>query len=104
MPLFGWTRRPRRGPRRPTRRPGPGGPAGTLLRELLRELQRHLEERERALRETDSGPEEERPGVDGRWPRNYQGPHASIPTAERRRLEALCSRVQPHQTGPILGR
>ncbi|KAM5337263.1 protein RD3-like [Glossophaga mutica] len=100
MPLFGWRKRPRRSPRRPTRCPSPEGAAGTLLREL----QWHLEERERSLQEMGNGPEEGSAGVDRRWLRNYRIPHASIPAAGQRQLEALCSQVQPRQTGAVLSR
>ncbi|XP_045678987.1 protein RD3-like [Phyllostomus hastatus] len=100
MPLFGWTKRPKHDPCGPSRRPSAGGAARTLLREL----QWHLEERERALQETEGGPQETRAGVDWRWLRNYRVPHTGIPAADQGQLEALCSQVQPRQTGAILSR
>ncbi|XP_036905820.1 protein RD3-like [Sturnira hondurensis] len=100
MPLFGWTKGPKHSPYRPTHCPSPEGAARTLLRELRRQL----EEQERALQEMENGPEGKSTGVDCRWLRNHQVPRTGIPAARQRQLEALCSQVQPHQTGAILRR
>lgn len=100
MPLFGWMKWPKHNPYTPTHRPG----SDAVTKTLLRELQWHLKERERLIQEISDEHKVKRTGVDYTWLRTYQNPHTTIPTREQRQLEALCSQVQPCQTGTILSR
>lgn len=98
MPLFGWMKWPRHSPWRAARGPE------AVARTLLRELQWHLQERERFAQEVGHGHHGAGAGVDDPWLRTHLNPHTAIPATEQRRLEALCSRVQPCQAGAVLSR
>ncbi|XP_059135529.1 protein RD3-like [Peromyscus eremicus] len=100
MPLFSWMKWPKTDSYQQTQRAGSDG----VTKTLLRELKWHLKERERLIQEIENEQRVKRTGVDYNWLRNYQNPHATIPAAEQRQLEVLCSQVQPCQTGTILSR
>ncbi|XP_007518422.1 protein RD3-like [Erinaceus europaeus] len=100
MPLFSWVRWPRYDAYKPSRSPG----SDVVTKTLLRELKWHLKERERLIQEIENEQKVRKTGVDYNWLRNYQNPHTTIPATEQRQLEALCSQVQPCQTGTILSR
>ncbi|XP_007942772.1 protein RD3-like [Orycteropus afer afer] len=100
MPLFGWMKWPKNDSCKPTHCPG----SDVVTKTLLRELKWHLKERERLIQEIENEQKVRKTGVDYTWLRNYQSPQTTIPAAEQRQLEALCSQVQPCQTGPILSR
>ncbi|XP_076984514.1 protein RD3-like [Tamandua tetradactyla] len=100
MPLFGWMKRPKNDSYKPTHYPG----SDAVTKTLLRELKWHLKERERLIQEIENEQKVKKTGVDYNWLRNYQIPHTTIPATEQRQLEALCSQVQPCQTGTILSR
>ncbi|XP_037687634.1 protein RD3-like [Choloepus didactylus] len=100
MPLFGWMKWPKNDSYKPTHNPG----SEAVTKTLLRELKWHLKERERLIQEIENEQKVKKTGVDYNWLRNYQNPHTTIPATEQRQLEALCSQVQPCQTGTILSR
>ncbi|KAM8782519.1 protein RD3-like [Rhynchonycteris naso] len=100
MPLFGWMKWPKRNAHKATHCPG----SDAVTKTLLRELQWHLNERERLSQEIENEQKVKKTGVDYNWLRNDQNAHTSIPATEQRQLEALCSQVQPSQTGAVLSR
>lgn len=100
MPLFSWMKWPKYDSYKPTHYPG----SDVVTKTLLRELKWHLKERERLIQEIENEQKVKKTSVDYNWLRNHQNPHMTIPASEQRQLEALCSQVQPCQTGTILSR
>nr|XP_027802462.1 protein RD3-like [Marmota flaviventris] len=100
MPLFGWMKWPKNNSYKPTHY----ADSDIVTKTLLRELKWHLKERERFIQEIENEQKVKKTGVDYNWLRNYQSPHTTIPAAEQRQLEVLCSQVHPCQTGTILSR
>ncbi|XP_004463395.2 protein RD3-like [Dasypus novemcinctus] len=100
MPFFGWMKWQKNASCKPTHYPG----SDTVTKILLRELKWHLKERERLIQEIENEQKVKKTGVDYNWLKNCQNPHTTIPATEQRQLEALCSQVQPCQTGTILSR
>ncbi|KAF6352246.1 retinal degeneration 3 like [Rhinolophus ferrumequinum] len=100
MPFFGWMKWPKYESYKPTQYSG----SDVVTKTLLRELKWHLKERERLIQEMENEKQVRRTGVDYNWLRSDQNPHVTIPAAEQRQLEVLCSQVQPRQTGSVLSR
>ncbi|XP_031211815.1 protein RD3-like [Mastomys coucha] len=100
MPLFSWVKWPKSYSYKQTRYAG----SEVVTKTLLRELKWHLKERERLIQEMENEQKVKRTGVDYNWLRSHQSPHTAIPVTEQRQLEALCSQVQPCQTGTVLSR
>lgn len=100
MPLFGWMKWSKTDSYKSTRCPG----SEVVTKTLLRELKWHLKERERLVQEIENEQKVQKTGMDYNWLKNYQNPQATIPATEQRQLEALCSQIQPCQTGTVLSR
>ncbi|XP_007423522.1 protein RD3-like [Python bivittatus] len=100
MPFFGWMKWPKSYSYRNGQYPG----SEVVTKTLLRELKWHLKERERLIQEIENGHKVQKADSDYSGIKSYQNLQMTIPATEQRQLEALCSQIQPCQTGIILSR
>ncbi|XP_006003386.1 protein RD3-like [Latimeria chalumnae] len=100
MPLFGWMK----WVKSDSYKPPQNSDSEAVTRTLMRELTWHMKERERLVQETENEQKLLHTGVDYIWLRSRESLKPPIAATERRKLEILCSQVQPCHTGTVLCR
>ncbi|XP_043930432.1 protein RD3-like [Protopterus annectens] len=100
MPFFGWIKWSKTEPCKPSQKSA----SDVVTKTLLRELKWHLKEREKLAQEIENEQKVLKNGVDYTWLRSSQSFKPTIPVAEQRQLELLCSQIQPSHTGTLLSR